>query len=130
MAVTGKHVPSAREQAFLDTIESPKYDRGIINGLRPFFQDKAPEDIRSFYSPDELSVLSDLHGTERDVEARMPVKMTRHFFEMAKNSRALQKIVKASPDETLCLVGSEDPGHQMDTAREPLDKITTFYGFD
>ena len=89
MAVTGKYVPSAREQAFLDTIESPKYDRGIINGLRPFFQDKAPEDIKSFYSPDELSVLSDLHGTERDVEARMPVKMTRHFFEMAQNSQRM-----------------------------------------
>lgn len=24
----------------------------------------------------------------------------------------------------------DDPGHQMDTAREPLDKIATFYGFD
>ncbi|MGD9020963.1 MAG: hypothetical protein PVF46_04145 [Lysobacterales bacterium] len=116
MAVTGKYVPSAREQAFLDTIESPKYDRGIINGLRPFFQDKAPEDIKSFYSPDELSVLSDLHGTERDVEARMPVKMTRHFFEMAQNSRPLQKIIKANPNETLNLMGSEDPGHQMDFA--------------
>ena len=23
-----------------------------------------------------------------------------------------------------------DPGHQMHTAREPLDRITTFYGFD
>ena len=116
MAVTGKYVPAAREQAFLDTIESPKYDRGIINGLRPFFQDKAPEDIKSFYSPDELTVLSDLHGTERDVEARMPVKMTRHFFEMAKNSRPLQRIIKANPNETLNLMGSEDPGHQMDFA--------------
>ena len=24
----------------------------------------------------------------------------------------------------------DDPGHQMNTAREPLDKIATFYGFD
>ena len=116
MAVKGKYVPAEREQAFLDTIESPKYDRGIINGLRPFFQDKAPDDIKSFYSPDELTILSDLHGTERDVEARMPVKMTRHFFEMAQGSRPLQKIIKASPDETLNLMGSEDPGHQMDFA--------------
>jgi L-lysine 2,3-aminomutase len=116
VAVTGKYVPAEREQAFLDTIENPKYDRGIINGLKPFFQDKAPEDIKKFYSPDELSVLSDLHGTERDVEARMPVKMTRHFFEMAINSRPLQKIIKANPNETLNLMGSEDPGHQMDFA--------------
>ncbi len=46
----------------------------------------------------------------------MPVKMTRHFFEMAQNSHPLQRIIKANPDETLNLAGSEDPGHQMDFA--------------
>jgi lysine 2,3-aminomutase len=116
VATAGRYVPAAREQAFLDTIENPRYDRQIINGLKPFFQDKAPEDIKGFYSPDELSVLSSLHGTERDVEARMPVKMTRHFFEMAKTSKPLQRIIKANPDETLNLAGSEDPGYQMDFA--------------
>ena len=116
MAQTGRYVPAEREQAFLDTIENPKYDREIINGLKPFFQDKAPEDIKSFYSADELSVLSTLHGTDRDVEARMPVKMTRHFFDLAKGSKPLQRIIKANPDETLNLAGSEDPGHQMDFA--------------
>ena len=116
MEVKGKYVPAEREQAFLNTIENPKYDRGIINGLKPFFQDKAPEDIKSFYSPDELAALSALNGTERDVEARMPVKMTRHFFEMATKSTPLKRIVKANPNETLNLMGSEDPGHQMDFA--------------
>jgi len=116
MAQTGRYVPAEREQAFLDTIENPKYDREIINGLKPFFQDKAPEDIKSFYSADELSILSSLHGTDRDVEARMPVKMTRHFFDLAKGSKPLQRIIKANPDETLNLAGSEDPGHQMDFA--------------
>jgi len=116
VANTGRYVPAAREQAFLDTIENPKYDRQIINGLKPFFQDKAPEDIKGFYTADELSVLSSLHGTERDVESRMPVKMTRHFFEMARNSQPLQRIIKANPDETLNLAGSEDPGYQMDYA--------------
>ena len=116
MAITGKYVPAEREQAFLDTIENPKYDREIINGLKPFFQDKAPEDIKSFYTADELTALAEVRGTERDVEARMPVKMTRHFFEMAKHSRPLRRIVKANPDETLNLAGSEDPGHQMDFA--------------
>jgi L-lysine 2,3-aminomutase len=106
----------AREQAFLDTIENPKYDRQIINGLKPFFKDNAPEDIQGFYSKDELSVLLNLNGTERDVESRMPVKMTRHFFEMARTSKALRRIVKANPDETLNLAGSEDPGYQMDYA--------------
>jgi lysine 2,3-aminomutase len=116
VAQTGRYVPAEREQAFLDTIENPKYEREIINGLKPFFEDKAPDDIKAFYSPDELSILLNLKGTERDVENRMPVKMTRHFFEMAKNSKPLQRIIKANPNETLNLAGSEDPGHQMDFA--------------
>ena len=116
MASTGRYIPTDREQAFLDTIENPKYDREIINGLNPFFQDKAPDDIKAFYSPDELSELLKLRGTERDVEARMPVKMTRHFFDMASNSEPLQTLVKANPDETSSLAGSEDPGYQMDFA--------------
>jgi len=109
-----KYVPTAREQAFLDTVENPKYDRQIINGLNPFFEDRAPEDMAGFYSKDEISELIELRGTERDVEDRMPVKITRHYFELAKNSKPLQRLVKASPDETLNLQGSEDPGFQMD----------------
>jgi len=116
VATAGRYVPAKKEQDFLDTIENPKYERDIINGLKPFFQDQAPDDIKNFYSPDELSVLLKLSGTERDVETRMPVKMTRHFFELARNSKPLQKIIKANPDETLNLAGSEDPGHQMDFA--------------
>ena len=69
-----------RQRAFLDTIESPKYDRQIINGLKPFFEEKAPEDIRNFYSADELESLKVLHDTERDVETRMPVKVDPPLF--------------------------------------------------
>ena len=116
MASAGRYVPTEREQAFLDTIENPKYDRQIINGLKPFFEDKAPDDIKEFYSAAELSVLSDLKGTDRDVELRMPVKMTRHFFELAQHSESLKTIIKANPNETLNLAGSEDPGYQMDYA--------------
>ncbi|MCP4332206.1 MAG: hypothetical protein GY785_06090 [Gammaproteobacteria bacterium] len=116
MAIANKYVPTEREKAFQSTIENQKYERHIINGLMPFFKDKAPTDIKKFYSADELSALAALKGTERDVEARMPVKMTRHFFEMAQNSKPLQRIVKANPDETLNLAGSEDPGYQMDFA--------------
>ena len=116
MAAAGKYVPTEREQAFRDTIENPKYDREIINGLKPFFDDKAPDAIKGFYSRDELATLLALKGTDRDVEARMPVKMTHHFYEMAQNSIPLQRLVKANPDETLNLAGSEDPGHQMDFA--------------
>ena len=106
--------PSAKEKAFLGSVESPSYDRQLINGLRPFFKESAPEDVRTFYTKDELAELKALKGTERDVEARMPVKITRHYFDMAKRSPQLQRIVKASPDETLNLQGSEDPGYQMD----------------
>jgi L-lysine 2,3-aminomutase len=116
MASNDTYVPTAREQAFLDKIENPRYDRQIIIGLKPFYEDRAPEDMKSFYSPEEIAALSRLHKTERDVEERMPVKITRHYFELAKQSAAIQRIVKASPDETLSLAGSEDPGYQMDYA--------------
>jgi hypothetical protein len=61
-----------------------------------------------------VTSLKVLKGTDRDVESRMPVKITRHYYELARTSAAIQRIVKASPDETLDLAGSEDPGNQMD----------------
>ena len=73
MANEKRYLPSEREKAFQATIENPKYERDIINGLTPFFKDKAPADIKNFYSADELSALAALKDTERDVEARMPV---------------------------------------------------------
>jgi L-lysine 2,3-aminomutase len=109
-----KYVPTAKEQAFLDTVENPRYDRQIINGLSPFLEDRAPDDMKGFYTEAEITELLSLRGTDRDVEARMPVKITRHYFEMAKNSKSLQRLVKASSDETNDLAGSEDPGFQMD----------------
>jgi L-lysine 2,3-aminomutase len=109
-----KYVPGAREQVFLDSIENPRYDRQIINGLGMFLEGREPEEMKGFYSAEELDVLAGLKGTDRDVESRMPVKMTRHYFELAKNSKPLQRLVKASPDETVDLAGSEDPGFQMD----------------
>ena len=109
-----KYQPTDRELRVLDHVENPKYDRQILNGLAPFINGTAPEDTRGFYSSTELEALVQVRGTERDVEARMPGKMTRHYFEMARNSPALQKLVKASTDETLNLEGAEDPGFQMD----------------
>ena len=82
MTKVEKYVPTAREQAFLATVENPRYDRQIINGLSPFFKDRVPDDVRGFYSDREIEALRALKGTERDVEARMPVKMTRHYFEL------------------------------------------------
>jgi len=109
-----KYQPTKRGPLVLDMVEKPRYDRQIINGLAPFINGTAPDDMRGFYTPQETTQLVNLRGTERDIEARMPVKITRHFFELAKSSTALQKLVKASPDETLNLEGAEDPGNQMD----------------
>lgn len=114
MSNTGQYIPSARAQAFLDTVESPKYERNNVNGLKPFLDERVPEEMRGFYSQAELTALRALKGTERDVEARMPVKVTRHYFDMAQQSPQLRRLVKASPDETVSLAGSEDPGYQMD----------------
>ena len=109
-----KYQPTEREQLVLDEVENPRYDRQIVNGLEPFMSGSAPEEFRTFYSEEELNELSQLRGTERDVEARMPVKLTRHYFEMATSSSAIQKLVKASPDETTDLEGDPDPANQLD----------------
>ncbi len=119
MSNAEKYVPTAKEAAFLETVENPRYDRQSINGLKPFLDEKAPEDMLSFYSADEIKELGALKGTERDVEARMPVKMTRHYFELARNSKAIQAIVKATTGETDNLEGSDDPGNQMDYSPVP-----------
>jgi len=114
MSTATKYVPSEKEQSFLDSVSNGKYERQIITGLKKFVDGKVPEDMQSFYSVDELKALTDLKGTLKDVEARMPVKMTRHYFELAKNSAALKVLVKASPKETYDLDGAPDPGKQMD----------------
>jgi lysine 2,3-aminomutase len=114
MSQAAKYVATAKEQAFLDTVTDVPHKREIINGLAPFLKATAPEDLQDLYSSEELVQLSVLNKTDRDVESRMPVKVTRHFAELARNSKAIQKLVKASPDETLDLAGSEDPGNQMD----------------
>lgn len=108
-----KYQPSEKGQAFLASVRNGKYDRQIIKGLKKFIDGKAPQDMQSFYSPDELKALADLKGTIKDVEARMPVKITRHYFELAKKSDALKVLVKASPKETYDLDGAPDPGKQM-----------------
>ena len=109
-----QYLPTERERAFLAMVESPKYDRQSINGLAPFLEGRVSEEMQGFYSREELAALSLLRGTDRDVEKRMPVKMTRHYHELAKHSRAARRLVKAAPEETMSLAGAEDPGFQMD----------------
>ncbi|MAO19474.1 MAG: hypothetical protein CMJ35_12045 [Phycisphaerae bacterium] len=114
MPQSSEYVPTAKEQAFLANVESPQYQREIINGLAPFLNGKAPEELQNFYAEQELVQLGGLKGGERDVEKRMPVKVTRHYADLARQSMPMQRLVKASPDETQDLAGSEDPGNQMD----------------
>ncbi len=109
-----KYTPSAKEQDFLNSIESGSYERQIIKGIKRFAERTVPDDMIGFYSTDEINNLLKLEGTTRDIEARMPVKITRHYFEQARNSPAMQTLIKASPKETLDLDGAPDPGKQMD----------------
>lgn len=108
-----KYIPSNKEQGFLSTVVNGKYDRQIITGLKKFIEKSAPQDMLNFYSTEELEEITKLDGTDRDVQARMPIKITRHYFEQAKSSKAIQTLVKASPKETYDLDGAEDPGNQM-----------------
>ena len=114
MTNNNQYTPCDREQAFIDQVENPRYERMSINGLKPFIDGRGTDGVQEFYSSQELDALSQLKGTERDVEARMPVKLTRHYFELAQKSLPLRNLVKATPEETEDLVGAEDPGHQMD----------------
>ncbi|MFM8731805.1 MAG: hypothetical protein ACKOGJ_04670, partial [Phycisphaerales bacterium] len=108
------YAPTEREKAFLAKVEDTRHERDIINGLDPFLSEKVPADMMGLYTPQELVQLRVLKGTERDLEKRMPVKVTRHYFELAKQSAPLRRLVKADPAETMDLAGSEDPGFQMD----------------
>ncbi|MBL4603828.1 MAG: hypothetical protein JKY84_13870, partial [Emcibacteraceae bacterium] len=73
-----KYLPSEREIDFLGKVENAKYDRKIVAGLKKFIEGKVDDDMKSFYSDEEIDAISALKGTNRDLEARMPVKMTRH----------------------------------------------------
>lgn len=108
------HQLSAKGEAFLTSVQNSKYDRQIITGLQKFFDGKAPTDMQDLYSPAELQMLRDLRGTAKDVEKRMPVKVTRHYYEQAKKSAPMRTLIKANPAETADLDGAPDPGRQMD----------------
>lgn len=114
MSKAEKYIPSAKEQTFLDSVVNGKYEREIITGIKKFVEKQVPDDMQGFYSDDELQAIVDLEGTGKDILRRMPVKLTRHYFEQAKNSKPLQTLIKASPKETFDLDGAEDPGKQMD----------------
>ena len=125
MTVQEKYQPTEKAQAFLNKVENGKYNREIVMGLKKFIDNKVPEEMQDFYSKEELQELSALKNTEQDVEARMPVKITNHYFQIAKNSKPLQTLIKASPKETFDLEGAPDPGKQM--TYSPLEGLIHKY---
>jgi len=114
MAKAEKYQPTEKAQEFLEKVTDAKHDRQIINGLKKFLDDRAPEDMLNFYTEEEKQALIAIKGTEQDIESRMPVKITRHYYDLAKNSPPLQTLIKASPAETFDMQGAPDPGNQMD----------------
>ncbi len=114
MTKAEKYQPTAKAQIFLDKVTDAKHDRQIINGLKKFLDDRAPEDMLNFYTEEEKQALLAIKGTDKDIESRMPVKITRHYYDLAKNSPPLQTLIKASPAETFDMQGAPDPGNQMD----------------
>ncbi|MDA7977462.1 MAG: hypothetical protein MPJ50_01675 [Pirellulales bacterium] len=114
MSIAESYAPTTKAQSLVDSLGPEKYDRQITAGLTKLVKGEAPTDLQSLYSADELIALEGVKGSERDVEARMPVKITEHYLQLAKRSKPIQKLVKADPNETLDMQGAPDPGNQMD----------------
>jgi len=125
MIAQENYQPTKKAKAFLDKVENGRYNREIVMGLKRFINNKVPEEMQGFYSQEELQELMDLKDTNQDVEARMPVKITNHYYQIAKNSKAIRTLVKASPKETFDLEGAPDPGKQM--TYSPLEGLIHKY---
>jgi len=125
MTAQENYQPTKKAKAFLDKVENGRYNREIVMGLKRFINNKVPEEMQGFYSQEELQELMDLKDTNQDVEARMPVKITNHYYQIAKNSKAIRTLVKASPKETFDLEGAPDPGKQM--TYSPLEGLIHKY---
>ncbi len=125
MTAQENYQPTKKAMTFLDKVENGKYNREIVMGLKRFMNNKVPVEMQGFYSQEELQELMRLKDTNHDVEARMPVKITNHYFQIAKNSEAIRTLVKASPKETFDLEGAPDPGKQM--TYSPLEGLIHKY---
>jgi lysine 2,3-aminomutase len=98
----------------LDDIPEGVYDRRVLRGLHSFREENDSVGRVGLYSSSELERLEALCGTQRDVERRMPVKVTSYYADIARESEAVRAIVKAQPRETADLSGAPDPGGQLD----------------
>ncbi|MGE4169178.1 MAG: hypothetical protein AB7F28_00470 [Candidatus Margulisiibacteriota bacterium] len=108
---------STATESFLNAIQETEFNRGGtagggVPGLAPFIEGRVPDVFKNFYSPEELEALAALKGTDRDIENRMKVKLTEHYLRLALQSKAIQNLVKARPEETEDLSGEADPSNQ------------------
>lgn len=96
-----RHSPKAL--AFLATVRNSKQQREIVTGLDEITEGSMPEELRSLHATAQSQNLSELRGTQ----------ITRHYFELARNSKALQTLLGMSPQESLDLGGLSHPGRAL-----------------
>ena len=71
MAKAEKYIPTVKAQTFLDKVTDAKHDRQIINGLKKFLDDRAPEDMLNFYTEEEKQALIAIKGTEQEISEQL-----------------------------------------------------------
>lgn len=94
-------------RSFIDNVKETKFDRGGVAGLKKYIDGTAPVDVASLYTPEEAKALE-----EANVPDRMKVKCSRHYYEIAKQSRPVLNLIKARPEETYDMSGEVDPSNQ------------------
>lgn len=119
------HQPlSGAGQELLASIENTPFDR-YESEPNWEFKDIVPAPFGPLYSREELVSLRVLAGTARDVPARMPVRVTKWYADIARTSRACRNLVKAQTSETEDLSGQPLPVDQA--THSPADGIAHIY---
>ncbi|CAG8777723.1 5391_t:CDS:1 [Gigaspora margarita] len=104
-------------EKIISIIKDNNFDRGGFHGsgvvgLKPFLDNKVPDEFKLLYTQQELKKLTQLRGTPRDIEERMKVKISDHYLKLVQRSEHLKNLIKARPEETEDLSGDLDPSNQ------------------
>ncbi len=109
-----------RKLTFLSQINSPRYDRGGVSGLKRYADGKVSTASGHLYSSDEARQLIAL-----GIEDRMKVKISDHYNGLVTGdsgmppSRALRQLVTARGEEVKDLSGEIDPSNQLSYSPAP-----------
>jgi lysine 2,3-aminomutase len=99
---------SSHGQKLLEAIENTSFDRyGSGNGCEAGTE--VSSNLVPLYSGGELIEIQGLEGTPRDVAARMPIRVTQWYADLARRSVACRNLVKARVSETADLSGRPLP---------------------